>query len=199
MATVDELIARIEAVFPHASPGDRLLRVSTADEEIAALLGATDWRTIDPALLDGHYDLLGVLAEASLRFLMPAYIVADLRDQLLTADPVFALVHGFSEFVMPLPDGGEHRSGGATLLGPARYGALTWDDMTRHRLSVFTREESAAIVAYLEHRRDADTLGVDGPRIAVALDAFWNERARVAPTAADLAAVPRFAPPDRAP
>ncbi len=31
-----------------------------------------------------------------------------------------------------------------------RYGAMTWHDHVRCRLSVFTREEAQAIVAYLE-------------------------------------------------
>jgi hypothetical protein len=73
------------------------------------------------------------------------------------------------------------------LLGPRRYGALTWDDASRHRLSVFCREEAVAIVAYLEFRRATDALGVDAPRVEAALTGFWHDRARLAPTREDLA------------
>ncbi len=34
---------------------------------------------------------------------------------------------------------------------------MTWHDHARCQLSVFTREEAGAIVAYLEYKRDADS------------------------------------------
>ncbi len=58
---------------------------------------------------------------------------------------------------------------------------MTFDDYARYRLSIFSREESVTIVAYLEYRRDADTDGIDTPSIAAALDGFWRERAATAP------------------
>jgi hypothetical protein len=113
--------------------------------------------------------------------------VADLRDELMTADPLLGLIHGFSAMAVDLPgDGVAHRSGGPGLLGPRRYGAITWEDASRHRLSVFCREEAAAVADYLRWRRDRDEIGLDVPRVDAALDAFWSARARSAPTRADL-------------
>jgi hypothetical protein len=50
-------------------------------------------------------------------------------------------------------------------------------------LSVFTREESSAIVAYLEYKRNYNPDSFDQPRIDAALESFWRERARSAPSA----------------
>jgi hypothetical protein len=50
---------------------------------------------------------------------------------------------------------------------------------------VFTREEAAAIVRYLEWRRDApSSIENDRRSIDAALERFWRERAASAPTAA---------------
>ena len=50
------------------------------------------------------------------------------------------------------------------------------------RLSVFAREEAAAVVSYLEYRREDDQHGIDERAIDAALELFWYERARTAPT-----------------
>ena len=58
---------------------------------------------------------------------------------------------------------------------------MTWYDYARSRLSIFTKEESAAIVAYLEHKRDADPQGLRTVDITAALESFWYDRALYAP------------------
>jgi hypothetical protein len=63
---------------------------------------------------------------------------------------------------------------------------MTSYDYARYRLSVFTREEAGAIVAYLEFKRDADPDVIDKQAIDEALHSFWLERARTAPLAQDL-------------
>ena len=187
------LMADIDRVFTAAHPGDAFLQGSFEGsepfDEVGAFVGQTDWRALEPAFLDEHASALSFFSEAGLRHYLPAYLVADVRDELQSADPVFHLIHGFSEMDLDVPsDGGvvRHRSGGRVLLGPRRYGALTWADASRHRLSVFCREEAAAIVAYLEFRRATDELGADAPRIDAALTTFWGDRARNAPTRAEL-------------
>lgn len=189
--TRDELLAAIDATFTAPYPGDPWLvgsiEGSEAADEVGAFVGVTDWRTLDAAFLDEHYTALAFFSEAGLRFFLPAYLVADLREQLATADPLFGLVHGFSEFTYDAPDEGvSHRSGGSVLLNPLRYGAMSWEDASRHRLSVFCREEAAVIVDYLRARRVHDALGVDIPRIDAALERFWLTRASIAPTRADV-------------
>ena len=63
---------------------------------------------------------------------------------------------------------------------------MTSYDYTRWRLSVFTREEANAIVAYLEFKRDLDPNVIDKTAIDAALQSFWLERARTAPRAESL-------------
>jgi hypothetical protein len=79
------------------------------------------------------------------------------------------------------------RHGRTSLVNPRRYGAMTPYDHARYRLSVFTREEAGAIVAYLKFKRDSDPDVIDADAIDAALDSFWLERARTAPRAARLA------------
>lgn len=58
---------------------------------------------------------------------------------------------------------------------------MTFHDYARFRLSVFAREEAAAIVAYLAHRRDTDREGIHRQEVDAALESFWLERAAHAP------------------
>jgi hypothetical protein len=58
---------------------------------------------------------------------------------------------------------------------------MTWYDYARCQLSVFTREEAGAIVAYLEYKRDADPHGLYAEEINTALDSFWRDRATNGP------------------
>ena len=57
-------------------------------------------------------------------------------------------------------------------------------DPVHYRLSIFTREESSAIVAYLETVREREEFRAE--TIDTALASFWRRRASTAPTAADL-------------
>jgi hypothetical protein len=188
----ETLITTIEQAFGHNEyPGDAFLIGSTEgtepEDEVGPFRGHTDWRTLDPQFLDAHYSALSFFSEAGFRFFLPAYLVADVRGALETADPEFHLTHGFSESSIVDRRGEREfvrRWGGATLINPRRYGAATSFDHARYRLSIFTREEAGAIVEYLEWKRDAPTtLEHERLVIAHALARFWRERATSAPTA----------------
>ncbi len=58
---------------------------------------------------------------------------------------------------------------------------MTWQDHARCRLSVFTREEACAIVAYLEYKRATDSHGLNAEEINAVLDSFWRDRAANGP------------------
>ena len=58
---------------------------------------------------------------------------------------------------------------------------MTFADYARYRLSVFTREEARAIVAYLNYMRETDTHGINTAQIGEALNTFWLERAEHGP------------------
>jgi hypothetical protein len=185
-----EVIDQIREAFSRTHyPGDGCLQGSFEGcepyEEVGAFVGRTDWKALDSAMLDAHSCALSFFSEGGFRFFLPAYLIADLRNELLTADPLFHLWHGFAAVSTDVPVGPEtfrRGSGGERLLNPKRYGAMTWSDYARHRLSVFTREEAKAIVAYMTYKREHDAMGLDKTRIDAALREFWLGRAENAPT-----------------
>jgi hypothetical protein len=188
--TAEQIIGLVlEAFGPNTYPGDAFLQGSHDGcepyEEISTFFGRTDWRRLDPAFLDAHYSALSFFSEAGFRFFLPAYLIADLRSELQTADPSFHLCHGFasvSSIVTLPPETFVRDSGGAGLLNPSRYGAITWGDHARYRLSVFPREEAQAIAGYLRSKRDRHSSALDKSRFDAALQYYWLDRAQNAPT-----------------
>jgi uncharacterized protein DUF6714 len=185
-----EVIDQIREAFATTPyPGDRFLQGTVEGtephEEVGVFVGKSDWRELDSTMLDRHYSALSFFSECGFRFFLPAYLIADLREELLTADPLFHLWHGFATVSAEIPVGKQmfrRDSGGKRLLNPRRFGAMTWTDYARCRLSVFTREEAKAIVAYMTYKRERDTMGLHKPRIDAALQDFWLDRLENAPT-----------------
>ena len=173
-------------------PGDAYLQGSVEGcepfEEVGPFQGKSDWQMLEPDFLDAHPSALNFFSEAGFRFFLPAFLIADVQGRLVYADPLFHLTHGFSEItveslgnVSVLP-----RAGQSALMNPRRYGAMTFHDYARYRLSVFTREEADAIVAYLNHKRDSASSVFEKEGIEAALNSFWLERAQTAPLAESL-------------
>jgi hypothetical protein len=184
---VIDLILKTFGAIPY--PGDAFLQGSFDGsepyDEVSAFFGKNDWGKLDSKMLDDHYCALNFFSEGGFRFFLPAYLIADLREELLTADPLFHLWHGLVGVSVEVSIGPamfRRVSGGSALLNPKRYGAMTWSDYARHRLSVFTREEAKAVVSYMIYKRESDTTGSDKSRIDAALKEFWFGRAESAPT-----------------
>ena len=190
MQDTQRVIEHIRQAFHDTEhPGDPFLQGShegcEPGESISPFIGVTDCSQLDPVVLDGSYDALSFFSEGGFRYFLPAYVIADLKDQLHTADLVFHLTNGFIDKVVKIPAGQriyEKTIGKSAFINPRRYGAMTWHDHVRCRLSVFTREEAQAIVAYLECKRDADSHGLNTEAIKAALDCFWRDRAANGPT-----------------
>src|SRR5919107_620343 len=188
------VIEKIRGAFAgNEHPGGRYLQGSFEGcepyEEVGPFEKVEDWRGIDAGFLDGHANALSFFSEAGFRYFLPAYLISDLRGRLRTADPLFHLTHGFSDWTTEVLAGDRTlaiRHGRSAFINPRRYGALTSYDYARWRLSVFTREEANAIVAYLEFKRDLDPDVIDRTAIDRALKSFWLERARTAPQAKSL-------------
>lgn len=188
MNNSESLIDHINVAFgENEYPGDDYLQGSFEGsepfEEIEPFRAFHDWRTVPKETLDRHYSALNFFSEAGLRFFLPAYLIADLRGELATADPLFVLVHGFSDLTV------EHRIGDqvyirnigkSAFVNPRRYGGMRFYDYARYRLSIFTREEAEAIVAYLIYREEVDEGGVYSSEIKSALNSFWLERVNTA-------------------
>ena len=194
MSDVLAVIDAIHSAFGgNEQPGDHCLQGSSEGcepfEETNAFAGR-DWRDLEAGFLDEHYCALSFFSEAGFRYFLPAYLIADLQGELSTADPVFHLTHGFYDFSVDYAGKNSVAritSGKSTLVNPRRYGAATWYDHARYKLSIFTREEAGAIVAYLKCRLEADEPGDEGKeRIQAGLDLYWLERARTAPPAVSL-------------
>ena len=194
MSNKEAVIKEIREAFGNNEyPGDNYLQGSFEGcepyEEIEPFKGRTNWENIESELLDTHSGALNFFSEAGLRFFLPAYLIADLHDKLQSADPVFVLVHGFSDLSVNVPTKTRvfvRKTGRTAFVNPKRYGAITFYDYACWRLSVFTREEAQAIVAYLRYRRDSDPHSVDKEQIEAALNLYWLERAKNAPPAESL-------------
>lgn len=195
-AQADSVIETIRAAFgPIPFPGAPFLQGSfegdEPEQEVGPFASQPNWQTPEPGFLDAHSSALSFFSEAGFRFFLPAYLIADLKDQLQVADPLFHLTHGFYDMAVDAPVGSRVfsiKSGKSTFLNPQRYGAATFGDHARYKLSIFTREEAGAIVAYLLYKRDqANATTLDVSSINAALDEYWLERARTAPTAEMLA------------
>jgi hypothetical protein len=190
MKDKDEIIHMICDVFAgNEYPGDAFLQGSTEGcepyDEVGSFQGRTDWKSIEPSFLDAHAGALSFLSEAGLRFFLPAYLTADIQGKLKSAHPVILLTHGFSDVeVRTIINDRDFvlRTGKSELVNPRRYGAATFYDYAQYRLSIFTREEAQAIVAYLEYKRDVDPYSSDRMRIDAALGSYWRERSANAPT-----------------
>src|SRR5215204_661588 len=194
MSDPDVVIEKIQSAFArNAHPGGRFLQGSFEGcepyEEVGPFENEEDWRSIDAGFLDGHANAVSFFSEAGFRYFLPAYLVSDLRGQLQTADPLFHLTHGFSDWTTEVPAGDRTlvlRHGRTAFINPRRYGAMTSYDYARYRLSIFTREEAGAIVAYLEFKRDSDPDVIDRQAIDTALQSFGLERWWTAPRARSL-------------
>lgn len=172
-------------------PGDAFLLGSRQGcepfDEVLPFQGKTSWQDLPSKFLDEHAGALHFFSEAGLRFFLPAFLLADLRDELSYADPLFTVTSGFSDVAVEIEKNGRKfliKSGKSQLLNPRLHGAATFLDYARHRLSIFTREEALAIVAYLEYKQEQQDSNPG--RISAALDDFWRERARTAPQSAEL-------------
>jgi len=191
MPSRDDVVAAVRGAFGvNEYPGDAHVVGSSEgcepEQEAGSFRGRHDWQIIPAEFLDEHYVALSFFSEAGFRFFLPAYLVADLHEQLRTADALFHLTAGFSDIEIPMRVG-ERRflrtSGKSTLINPGRYGAMTQLDYTKMRLSVFTREEAATIVEYLRWKREKADSATAQAAIDAALDGYWLERATTAPSA----------------
>jgi hypothetical protein len=152
-------------------PGDWCLRGGNEGDERYLLeqefKGKIDWRTLDPAFLDqapgGFASALSFFSDEAFHFYLPAYLIADLRGQLNWTNPVYHLTHGLDE------------TSRRRRINPRRYGERTWFEHARHKFAMLTREEAAAIAAYLSWKRDEDEF--ERQSIDDALTNYWHDRA----------------------
>src|SRR5881392_3931678 len=102
MKELDSLRQEIRDAFARVEyPGDWCLIGSLEGSEPALLAkefkGKTDWRTLEASFIDqapgGFGSALSFFSDEAFHFYLPAYLLADLGEQLKQADPVFHLTH----------------------------------------------------------------------------------------------------------
>jgi hypothetical protein len=194
MTSKESVIEEIRSAFRDSEyPGDDYLQGSHEGSEPSAEIdpfkGKQNWESVPPQLLDRHYAALTFFSEAGLRFFLPAYLIADIKGELETADPLFTLVHGFFDIAVEHRIGDQvfiRKSGESAFINPRRYGGMRFYDYARYRLSIFTREEVKAIVVYLSYKKGIDPVGIRANEIDAALDSFWNMRLKLAPSKAEI-------------
>ena len=168
--TPDELTDKIALAFAGvAYPGDDDLTESTYGEEPAALVkefsGKTDWRQLDAKFLDqapdGWGSALSFFSRNALRFYLPAYLIADVRGDLKTADPASRL----SSSLTPL--------GGMKKIAKV-WGGGTMGSRAREEFGRYDAPQVAAIVAYLKWKLETDDCA--SLWVGQALDHYWLKR-----------------------
>jgi hypothetical protein len=133
-------------------PGDEYLKGSNEGEEPYLLedefKGRNDWKTLDAAFLDqapdGYASALSFFSDEAFRFYLPAYLIADLDQQLRIVDPTFHLCFGLDDIHGPQP------------INPRRYGDRTWWTEKQRKFALFSPVQAAAIAAYLKYKSTQD-------------------------------------------
>jgi len=159
---IHPVIEQIREAFRDTDhPGDACLQGSQEGcepaEVTAPFKGVAHWTQIDPAIPDSTCTALSFVFEGAFRHFFPAFLIADQKDQVQTADPAFHLTTGFADRVVKFPAGArvyKRVTGKSAFVNPRRCGAMTWHDYARSTLAMFTREEAGAIVACLDWRRE---------------------------------------------
>lgn len=162
-----ERVAAAFSAVPH--PGDDALTDSTYGEEPAALVeefrGRTDWRDLDAAFLDqapdGWASALSFFSDAALRFYLPAYLLADLRDELRNVSAELRLC----AFLTPQSEGERIAK---------VWGGGTMGERARRCFDALDDAQAAVVVDYLLWK--LDRLGFEDPTITQALDHYWRPR-----------------------
>jgi hypothetical protein len=172
-----ELIAHITTAFANVVfPGDHDLTSSTYGDEPEALKrafwGKTDWRKLDSAFLDSAPDgwgtALSFFSDRAFMFYLPAYLIADLKNELASVSPEFHLTS-----VLLSKDAQTKVAecwGGGTI---AQYALRRFDQ--------FDGAQARAIVAYLRWKLAffrAD-FHYEYAEIVQVLEGYWLARTHV--------------------
>jgi hypothetical protein len=177
---IELLKAQIETAFADVTyPGDHDLTSSTYGEEPEALKrefkGKRDWRELDAKFLDqapdGWRTALSFFSHRAFVFYLPAYMLADLQNELLEVTVEFHLFYGLT-------------SDTANEKIAKIWGGGTTGQAARRKYDQFNPPQVAAIVAYLRWKLEQQA----DENITQALEEYWLTRisARVAPVQSNL-------------
>jgi hypothetical protein len=165
------LKAQIELAFADTTyPGDHDLTSSTYGEEPEALKrefkGERDWRILDANFLDrapeGWHTALSFFSDRAFVFYLPAYLIADLQNQLFEVTVEFHLCYGLT-------------SDTANTKIAKIWGGSTTGQTARRKYDQFNAAQVAAIVAYLQWKLEQQA----DENTTQALEQYWLARAAI--------------------
>lgn len=166
-----DLIVAIEEAFPSKRLAfDHPLADSLQGEEPESVrrefAEKDDWTRLEGKWLDqapdGWSSALSFLSDEAVCFYIPAYLRADIRGELLSADPLFCLTLGFDNATMH------------ARIWPRK--PQTWNALCSRRWSRLRPEQCAVVCGFIEWRLKRDEIGVDYAA-GEALENYWRKRA----------------------
>ncbi|BFM39023.1 DUF6714 family protein [Synechocystis sp. LKSZ1] len=166
----NELIAKIKQAFAHVNyPGDDSLTDNHNGDEPTALIKAffrkTDWQKLDAKFLDqtpdGWGSALSFFSNAAFQFYLPAYMIADIRGELLLSDPSIRLCSSLVSMV-------ENKKIAKV------WGGGTMGERAREEFAHYDAQQVSAIVSYLWWKLEASD--DYNPMIEQAMENYWLNR-----------------------
>lgn len=164
----NDLMAQIESAFGDVPyPGDDdLTDASSYGDEPSLLIetfrGKTDWRQLSGEFLSRAVDgsALGFFSYSALHFYIPAYLMADIRDE-LSISPHVRLTWSLTP-----------QSEGQKIAKV--WGGGTMGERARQCFDRFNEAQVRAVIAYLKWKLDR----YDDLCIGQALESYWHPRER---------------------
>lgn len=160
----EQLLQKIEKAFCDVNyPGDENLVSSSYGEEPELVKqhfrGQKDWRKMSAEELDLD-GALSFFSDETLRFFLPAFLIADINEELSFNDPSIRLCWALSS-----------QAEGQKIA--KAWGGETIGQRARKCFVAFSKEQVHAIVAYLNYKLSKDEYN---PIIQQALENYWLER-----------------------
>lgn len=165
MKATQQLIDEITRAFAKSIfPGNANIAHSTYGDEAALVAahfkGQHNWQSLSSQFID--YDgALAFFTDEAFRFYLPAYLIADVREELALNFPVTSLCTPFT------------RAFGDQKLAQV-FGGGTIRERYEVRFSIFSKSEVVVIVEYLRWKLAQDDFNAD--TIQHALETYWLAR-----------------------
>jgi hypothetical protein len=126
------------------------------------------WDELEAAFIDkapdGFATALSFFSDEAFAYYIPAFLLADLTNKLEYTDVVFHLTYGLDD------------ASRGEKINPKRYGEKNWYDAKRCQFSIFSREQIACIIDYLNLKLQDENHEFDFMNISEALINYWNPR-----------------------
>ena len=164
MMNKSELIEKIKLAFSDVEyPGNENLVKESYGEEAALVrnhfLGQKDWKKLSPEFMDLD-GALSFLSDQALLFYIPAFLIADVNEELNYNDPAVRLCYALSPQSQ-------------NIKIAKIYGAGTLGERAKKCFDTFSKEQVSAIVSYLQWKLSQDEFNLT---IQQALENYWLAR-----------------------